>query len=271
MTAVLFVVTGADHWTLADGTSHPTGYWAEELATPPAAQRGRVRRHHRHTRRQGAVRRHRRVPGCHPRPPSSTPVATAPWRTSPSTPAPVACSLPRWTPASRSRCCATPRRPCSPPGARTAAGRLPGRGPVQRARRGGPHSAHRSEPRLLGAARPEPHRHPEPPLIPRRCPPSALPHLWGNHERPRARQAAGPVRVHRLRHRPGAARRRNLLRRPRVRPAAGPSHRLRPAVRGRRGERHGQLPRPLLHRDLQPPQGRPRQAPLRMSRLPKRA
>ncbi|GHC97931.1 dimethylallyltransferase [Streptomyces violarus] len=34
MTAILFVVTGADHWTLADGTLHPTGYWAEELATP---------------------------------------------------------------------------------------------------------------------------------------------------------------------------------------------------------------------------------------------
>lgn len=34
MTAVLFVVTGADHWTLADGTRHATGYWAEELATP---------------------------------------------------------------------------------------------------------------------------------------------------------------------------------------------------------------------------------------------
>ncbi|MET9420095.1 type 1 glutamine amidotransferase domain-containing protein [Streptomyces sp. NPDC006540] len=34
MTAVLFVVTGSDHWTLADGTLHPTGYWAEELATP---------------------------------------------------------------------------------------------------------------------------------------------------------------------------------------------------------------------------------------------
>ncbi|MCD0486204.1 type 1 glutamine amidotransferase domain-containing protein [Streptacidiphilus sp. ASG 303] len=34
MTAVLFVVTGADHWTLADGTPHPTGFWAEELAAP---------------------------------------------------------------------------------------------------------------------------------------------------------------------------------------------------------------------------------------------
>ncbi|RVW02528.1 type 1 glutamine amidotransferase domain-containing protein [Rhodococcus spongiicola] len=31
MTRVLFVVTAADHWTLADGTAHPTGYWAEEL------------------------------------------------------------------------------------------------------------------------------------------------------------------------------------------------------------------------------------------------
>lgn len=34
MTAVLFVVSGADHWTLADGTQHPTGYWAEELTAP---------------------------------------------------------------------------------------------------------------------------------------------------------------------------------------------------------------------------------------------
>jgi aldehyde dehydrogenase (NAD+) len=34
MTAVLFVVTGATHWTLADGTTHPTGFWAEELVEP---------------------------------------------------------------------------------------------------------------------------------------------------------------------------------------------------------------------------------------------
>ncbi|MFH8249220.1 type 1 glutamine amidotransferase domain-containing protein [Microbacterium sp. B2969] len=34
MSTVLFVVTGARHWTLADGTAHPTGYWAEELLTP---------------------------------------------------------------------------------------------------------------------------------------------------------------------------------------------------------------------------------------------
>jgi putative intracellular protease/amidase len=34
MTSVLCVVTGADTWTLANGTQHPTGYWAEELLTP---------------------------------------------------------------------------------------------------------------------------------------------------------------------------------------------------------------------------------------------
>jgi len=31
---ILFVVTAARHWTLADGTQHPTGFWAEELAAP---------------------------------------------------------------------------------------------------------------------------------------------------------------------------------------------------------------------------------------------
>lgn len=34
MTKVLFVVTAASGWTLKDGTVHPTGYWAEELAEP---------------------------------------------------------------------------------------------------------------------------------------------------------------------------------------------------------------------------------------------
>ena len=34
MAKVLFVVTGATHWTLKDGSRHPTGYWAEELLTP---------------------------------------------------------------------------------------------------------------------------------------------------------------------------------------------------------------------------------------------
>ena len=34
MAKILFVVTGADHWTLADGTQHPTGFWAEEAVAP---------------------------------------------------------------------------------------------------------------------------------------------------------------------------------------------------------------------------------------------
>jgi putative intracellular protease/amidase len=34
MTSVLIVVSAADRWTLNDGTSHQTGYWAEELAEP---------------------------------------------------------------------------------------------------------------------------------------------------------------------------------------------------------------------------------------------
>jgi putative intracellular protease/amidase len=34
MNSVLFVVSAADHWTLKDGSLHPTGYWAEELAEP---------------------------------------------------------------------------------------------------------------------------------------------------------------------------------------------------------------------------------------------
>jgi putative intracellular protease/amidase len=34
MPSLLLVLTGADHWTLDDGTRHPTGFWAEELITP---------------------------------------------------------------------------------------------------------------------------------------------------------------------------------------------------------------------------------------------
>lgn len=34
MTRVLFVVSAANGWTLNDGSIHPTGYWAEELAEP---------------------------------------------------------------------------------------------------------------------------------------------------------------------------------------------------------------------------------------------
>ncbi|MEU6776844.1 type 1 glutamine amidotransferase domain-containing protein [Streptomyces sp. NPDC046759] len=34
MSKILFVLTGADRWTLADGTSHPTGFWADEATVP---------------------------------------------------------------------------------------------------------------------------------------------------------------------------------------------------------------------------------------------
>ncbi|MFB6836885.1 type 1 glutamine amidotransferase domain-containing protein [Streptomyces sp. NPDC056361] len=34
MSKILFVMTGADHWTLKDGTKHPTGFWAEEAVAP---------------------------------------------------------------------------------------------------------------------------------------------------------------------------------------------------------------------------------------------
>ncbi|MGW0742626.1 type 1 glutamine amidotransferase domain-containing protein [Streptomyces sp. NPDC002817] len=34
MAKILFVITGVDHWTLADGTQHPTGFWGEEAVAP---------------------------------------------------------------------------------------------------------------------------------------------------------------------------------------------------------------------------------------------
>ncbi|SFL01207.1 type 1 glutamine amidotransferase domain-containing protein [Geodermatophilus ruber] len=34
MPAVLIVLSAADHWTLKDGTRHPTGFWAEEFLVP---------------------------------------------------------------------------------------------------------------------------------------------------------------------------------------------------------------------------------------------
>ena len=34
MTRVLMVISAADRWTLNDGTVHPSGYWAEEVAVP---------------------------------------------------------------------------------------------------------------------------------------------------------------------------------------------------------------------------------------------
>ncbi|MYW63471.1 type 1 glutamine amidotransferase domain-containing protein [Streptomyces sp. SID8379] len=39
MSKILFVVTGVDHWTLADGTRHPSGFWAEEAVAPYEAFR----------------------------------------------------------------------------------------------------------------------------------------------------------------------------------------------------------------------------------------
>jgi putative intracellular protease/amidase len=37
MTAVLMVLTGADTWTMKDGTPHPTGFWSEEFVKPHKA------------------------------------------------------------------------------------------------------------------------------------------------------------------------------------------------------------------------------------------
>jgi len=34
MTTVLMILTASDHWTLKDGSRHPTGYWAEEFLAP---------------------------------------------------------------------------------------------------------------------------------------------------------------------------------------------------------------------------------------------
>ncbi|MCZ7456514.1 type 1 glutamine amidotransferase domain-containing protein [Streptomyces sp. WMMC940] len=34
MSKILFVMTGAAHWTLADGSRHPSGFWAEEAVAP---------------------------------------------------------------------------------------------------------------------------------------------------------------------------------------------------------------------------------------------
>lgn len=34
MANVLMILSAADHWTLKDGSAHPTGFWAEEFVTP---------------------------------------------------------------------------------------------------------------------------------------------------------------------------------------------------------------------------------------------
>ncbi|MEU7054684.1 type 1 glutamine amidotransferase domain-containing protein [Streptomyces sp. NPDC046197] len=39
MAKILFLMTAADHWTLADGSRHRTGFWAEEAVVPLEAFR----------------------------------------------------------------------------------------------------------------------------------------------------------------------------------------------------------------------------------------
>ena len=34
MVNVLMILSAADHWTLKDGSQHPTGFWAEEFVAP---------------------------------------------------------------------------------------------------------------------------------------------------------------------------------------------------------------------------------------------
>jgi putative intracellular protease/amidase len=41
MARIVIVLSGSDHWTLKDGTRHPTGYWAEEFAVPHRTFRDR--------------------------------------------------------------------------------------------------------------------------------------------------------------------------------------------------------------------------------------
>jgi putative intracellular protease/amidase len=41
MARILLVLSGSDHWTLNDGTRHPTGYWAEEFVVPHRMFRAR--------------------------------------------------------------------------------------------------------------------------------------------------------------------------------------------------------------------------------------
>jgi len=41
MARILIALSGSDHWTLADGTRHKTGYWAEEFVVPHRTFRAR--------------------------------------------------------------------------------------------------------------------------------------------------------------------------------------------------------------------------------------
>ena len=117
MARILFIMTGSDHWTLNDGTTTPTGYWAEEaivplqafeaashevvVATPggikspldPASLRVEDGDHYR--RIDAASPALTRCPLTRSAPRTSTPftspAGTVPWRTSPSTPSAEPC------------------------------------------------------------------------------------------------------------------------------------------------------------------------------------
>lgn len=41
MPRILLILSASDHWTLKDGTSHPTGFWAEEVVVPHRTFRDR--------------------------------------------------------------------------------------------------------------------------------------------------------------------------------------------------------------------------------------
>lgn len=118
MARILFIMTGSDHWTLNDGTTTPTGYWAEEAIVPlqafeaashevVVATPGGIKSRSippRCASRTGittagstppAPRSTTRCPSTRSAPrtsmPFTSPAGTVPWRTSPSTPSAEPC------------------------------------------------------------------------------------------------------------------------------------------------------------------------------------
>ncbi len=133
MAKILFVITASDHWTLADGTRQPAGFWAEEAIGPyqvfkeagyeiAAATPTVCRRPPTPSASPPSSTAARKAPSaCAPpyaRPPSwrsrcasrtwkstttwpsSTPAAGVRWRTCPTTPPPAGCSTTGSPPAS---------------------------------------------------------------------------------------------------------------------------------------------------------------------------
>ncbi len=95
MAKILFVITAATHWTLADGHRQPAGFWAEEALGPyavfkeagyeiAAATPGA-------TRPNWPTRCASRTSGSTTTLPSSTRAAGARWRTCPTTPNRASC------------------------------------------------------------------------------------------------------------------------------------------------------------------------------------